>query len=256
MKSIRKYRRRTIDDKSEFNKISHVAQVREQRLKETIDEKCDKIAEELNINTKGKLGKREVKHIIEVLGFDLNAYQKSELESTVERAHFFNLKSLKNWVAKNRHFILCRVVNSEDSKSYKNNKEEFPNKKYFKMNRTIGNPLPSIKRNRRTLSQYQVPKVVDNVILKSYVDCLKQNEENKRRYKEQLEDALDAYKLRNREKGIEYEKKVMERLNKSLRDHQESYIKNMELLSFMKQNCQQMTKIRNKTIDNKEIGNS
>ena len=91
---------------STFEKLAQKAKEREIKMRKILDKKYEKSVEELGLNPDNKLTKADARLLLELLGLELNEYQKNELDATLDRVRGFNCSKLKNWIIKNRNFIL------------------------------------------------------------------------------------------------------------------------------------------------------
>ena len=95
-----------IEPSSEFDKVAKRLKMREKRAKIALEKKLDAVLQELKLDSDRKLSKSDARLILELLGIELNEYQKSELEATIERAHCFNANKLQSWIVMHKNFIL------------------------------------------------------------------------------------------------------------------------------------------------------
>ena len=209
--------------------------------------------DKLNIDEERKLTKHEVKLILEILRFELNEYQRNDLEVLIERSHCFNIKSLKAWVSKNRKFILHYNTNIKDAtnktafvtgelSSQKNKTVDLTNNKA--MNSVT---LPKISMISKRASSYKrdtSPGKLGKTVIGKYVEFVKKNKGIRESFQKKLEQTLEKQKKVSGEEGKEYSKKVRERLRKSIKKQQNEYVKNVELLALMQKYCCQMQRFR------------
>ena len=83
---------------------------RDLKSKTMLEQDCNKVLMELNLNLNTKLTRAEVRIILDILGLELTTYQKGELHILIEKAHCFNGNALKRWIIKNRRFIICKYL--------------------------------------------------------------------------------------------------------------------------------------------------
>ena len=95
---------------SEFDRISKIAKARKKETWTLIGKKCDQIMEQFGIESESKLSKRDAHLILDIIGIELNQYQKIEFDQLMARSHCFTGESLKYWIFKNRNFLLCKVI--------------------------------------------------------------------------------------------------------------------------------------------------
>ena len=218
--------------KNELSCISKVAEQRKKDLDKALQKKMDAIIDELGIDHDKTLTKREVILILELLGIELNGYQKTELEVAVERAHRFQSQSLKAWIMKHRNFVTCKVLVGQ-VKEAKDIAEE-------KKDETI---LPEIKTSKHSKS-CEKSTFLRKAGIDSYIQLIKRNKDIKIKFEKMVENAANEYKTRSGTKGRSYGNKVKQRLFNSIREHKRSFIRNVELLSLMQKNCCQMQYFR------------
>ena len=61
---------------------------------------------QLDISAETQLKHKDALTIMQLLGLELNEYQKAELDNTMDRAHEFNPFKLRGWILKNHNFLL------------------------------------------------------------------------------------------------------------------------------------------------------
>lgn len=200
---------------AELVQISKVAEEREKELKKSISKKCDQLLQQLNIDYDSDLSIRDVNLMLELMGIELNMYQRAELNVTITRAHSYKIKSFKDWMFKNRNFILCKLVGKSSEDLHKTKASNLT--------------LPAI--NNRSRSTTRVQTNVD------YTKLLKKHKEIKVKFTQELEKLYNENKKMKRDpKG----KKVLERLNKSMKEQKRTFAKNAELLSLIQKYSTQM----------------
>ena len=198
----------------ELVQISKVVQEREKLLKKSISQKCDQALQQLKIDYEANLSTRDVNLVLELMNFELNIYQRAELNATITKAQSFKIKSLKDWIFKNRNFILCKVIGPTARTT------------------SLETKLPAIKDRSRLIGRIHTNA--------DYIRLAKKNKEISSKFTKELDELYNAnVKIKEDIKG----KKVLERLNRSMKEQQRSFVKNVELLSLIKKYSTHMGKL-------------
>ena len=222
----------------ELERISMVAEQRRKRLNQVLQEKIGAVIDELGIDAERKLTKREAALILEILGIELNIYQKIELEITVDRSHTFNSQSLKGWIMKYRNFVMCKIVDKKSNEPIDTTEE-----KEIVERKGRESVLPDIKASKHSqLSRRSC--IRERVSMDSYMELIKRNKNMKVRFGKALGNVVNSYKARSGSKGESYRNTVKKRINNSTQEYKRSFIRNVELLSLMQKNCGQMQRFR------------
>eukprot|EP00826_Nyctotherus_ovalis_P007789 TRINITY_DN11990_c0_g1_i2.p1 TRINITY_DN11990_c0_g1~~TRINITY_DN11990_c0_g1_i2.p1 ORF type:complete len:241 (+),score=6.56 TRINITY_DN11990_c0_g1_i2:62-784(+) len=205
-----------------WKRMARVIKNRSLRSKLALEEDCDKVLTELNLDANTQLTRAEVKMILDILGLELNNYQRGELNILIEKMHCFNGNVLKRWIVKNRRFVLCKHLGrSLEAIS----------------NITIRR-LPSIQfkasalKNSVTLPQIKLAKTPLRA-------------GNKERLKNLLVDKSFERVFPTSGNGSDYCQKVRQKLATYLNDQEAYFAKSKQLINFIHDQCRQMKHFQN-----------
>ena len=199
-----------------FEKLPKFNRVKKLGLKSSLEYEYDCILEELKIDPESKLTQNNIRRIIEILGLELSSYQRSELNNVVSRAHYFNGNSLKQWLSKNKSFILSKYAKIT-LKPYKDEKR-IGSKIKISLNKSLNDiVLPKIRINSQ-INLHDRKSFKNNI----FIDKRMRNFTN------------------SKTDESNYCKRIEEKFGKYLRNQQESFKDNMEWIAFIRKQCLQI----------------
>ena len=184
--------------------LSNILKERLKHIKKFISNKFESIIEQLNLNKNKGLTRKHVKLILDILNIELTPYQKAELYSQVERTHHFSVNALKCWILRNQSFILCKAVGSK----------------------IISKKKLLIKTDSSTLPLINQSTYIQKNNYKSFTELIHKN--NTLLFKKE--------NIYDRAKDRDLSKRILERINNSIKEQQMEYKRNMKLLMLMKRN--------------------
>ncbi len=91
---------------TEFDRLAAKVRERERNSRLALSRAVDKAVQDLGLDPDKRLSKRHARLIMELMGLELNEYQRSEFDAFMDRSHVFGPEKLKLWIIKNRHFLL------------------------------------------------------------------------------------------------------------------------------------------------------
>eukprot|EP00826_Nyctotherus_ovalis_P043884 TRINITY_DN4681_c0_g2_i1.p1 TRINITY_DN4681_c0_g2~~TRINITY_DN4681_c0_g2_i1.p1 ORF type:complete len:159 (+),score=42.53 TRINITY_DN4681_c0_g2_i1:209-685(+) len=156
--------------------------------------------------------------MLELMGLELNIYQRAELNAMIAKSREFKVNALKLWLFKNRNFILCRLAGKDLKK-----RAESPGEKE--------STLPGIKDRSRSTGRVHANPHSD------YYKLAKRNKEIMQGFTQQIE---NLYKRSEDAVQVSRVKKILERLNKTMKEQRNTYAKNIELLSLIRKYSNEM----------------
>ena len=173
MRNITRFK--TTSSRLDFKKISKTAIDRKKTLNKVLQKRVDGIVDKLDFNPDAQLTKREVYLVLDLLGIELNCYQRSELEANVNeissnKISCFNVQSLKNWIMRNRNFIVCKVIGVNAIKPDSLN--DIPERKNLEKEVKTALKLPDINKTKRNNS-CQRSGITNKINLNSYMEAMK-----------------------------------------------------------------------------------
>eukprot|EP00826_Nyctotherus_ovalis_P013059 TRINITY_DN13495_c0_g2_i2.p1 TRINITY_DN13495_c0_g2~~TRINITY_DN13495_c0_g2_i2.p1 ORF type:complete len:254 (-),score=26.05 TRINITY_DN13495_c0_g2_i2:11-772(-) len=225
-KSTQLIKRRGLSSVLELNRIAQRVKLRREYMKDTLDYECKEIASKLKFNSTS-LSKGEAGMIASMLGFELNEYQKAELERTVTRARSFSIQQLKAWLLKSSPFLLRKQSTQGQPIPKAVNKSLM---------------LPRIRRSTWRLSQHE--EDTDKPDLSNCMETIAKHSKLKRDFQKRLQDALEMRRWNSGMQGMKYSETVRQRLSRVVREKKEDFVRNVHLLALMQKNCYQMHRFK------------
>ncbi len=120
------------EEETEFDRISRKVKERERRSRAGLNRALDNAVVDLGIDPDHRLSSSHARLLLELLGLELNEYQREELDSLMGRSHAFGVEKLRSWIMKNRQFILyprfvdTPCIDAERSPSTRRNRSASP----------------------------------------------------------------------------------------------------------------------------------